>query len=309
MNPDSVIYVAGHRGLVGSALVRALRRQGYTRLLLEDRHNLDLVDQAAVNAFFERERPQFVFLVAGKVGGIHANDTFPADFIYQNLMIEANVIRAAWQAGVRKLLFTGSSCIYPKFAPQPIREEHLLSGPLEPTNESYAVAKIAGIKLAQAFRKQYGFDAICVMPNNLYGPGDNFDLKTSHVLPALMRKIHEAKLKGAPEAGVWGTGTPLREFLHVDDLADALLFVMLHYDGYEIINVGGGEELTIRDLCELIREVVGYTGRIAFDPNMPDGTPRKALDVSRLSSLGWRPKIQLRSGIEETYRWYCSTLP
>jgi GDP-L-fucose synthase len=308
MNPDSVIYVAGHRGLVGSAVVRALRRTGCARLLVEEHSRLDLADQAAVNAFFERERPQFVFLVAGKVGGIHANDSYPADFIYQNLMIEANVMQAAYRSGVRKLLFTGSSCIYPKFAPQPIREEQLLSGPLEPTNESYAVAKIAGIKLAQGLRKQYGFDAICAMPNNLYGPGDNFDLTTSHVLPALMRKIHEAKCQGAPEVEVWGSGTPLREFLHVDDLADALVFLMLQYDGYEIINVGGGEELSIRDLCGLICNVIGYKGNLAFDPKMPDGTPRKALDVSRLKSLGWQPKIPLRQGIEETYLWYCSTL-
>ncbi len=307
MNPDSLICVAGYRGLVGSAVVRALQRGGYRRLLLPERKDLDLTDQAAVDRFFDAERPQYVFLVAGKVGGIYANDTYAAEFIYENLMIEANAIRAAWKSGVRKLLFTGSSCIYPKFAPQPIKEEYLLSGPLEPTNEWYAVAKIAGIKLAQAFHKQYAFNAICAMPNNLYGPGDNFDLKTSHVLPALIRKFHEAKLSGAPEVIVWGTGAPLRELLHVDDLAAALVFLMSHYDDERIINIGSGEELTISSLCGLVREVVGYQGRIVFDKTMPDGTPRKVLDVSRLLALGWRPKVPLRQGIEETYRWYCTT--
>jgi len=308
MNPDSLVYVAGHGGLVGSAVVRALRHEGFRRLLLPGREDLDLADQPAVDRFFEAERPEFVFLVAGKVGGIHANETYPAEFIYENLMIEANVIRAAWRAGTKKLLFTGSSCIYPKFAPQPIKEEYLLSGPLEPTNEWYAVAKIAGIKLAQAFRRQYGFNAICAMPNNLYGPGDNFDLKTSHVLPALIRKFHEAKATGSSEVTVWGTGTPLRELLHVDDLAAALVFLMQRYDEDTIINVGSGDELSIRELCGVVREVVGFEGRIVFDASMPDGTPRKVLDVSRLTALGWRPRIPLRQGIEQTYRWYCSTL-
>jgi GDP-L-fucose synthase len=308
MQTDSLIYVAGHTGLVGSAVVRALRERGYTKLLLREKNALDLIDQSAVSAFFERERPEYVFLVAGRVGGIHANDSYPAEFIYENLMIEANVIQAAWRAGVKKLLFTGSSCIYPRLAPQPIREECLLSGPLEPTNEWYAVAKIAGVKLAQAYRRQHGFNAICAMPTNLYGPGDNFDLKTSHVIPALIRKFHEAKLAAAPEASVWGTGTPRREFLHVNDLADALLFLMLRYDEGGIINVGSDREITIRDLCEIVREAVGYKGRIVFDSGMPDGTPRKLLDASRIRSLGWQPKIALKDGIEQTYRWYCSTL-
>ncbi len=308
MNPDSLIYVAGHSGLVGSAMVRALRHDGYSNLLLPGRESLDLTDQAMVEHFFESEHPEYVFLVAGKVGGIFANNAYPAEFIYENLMIEANVVRASWRCGVKKLLFTGSSCIYPKFAPQPIGEDDLLSGPLEPTNEWYAVAKIAGIKLAQAFRKQYGFSAICAMPNNLYGPGDNFDLKTSHVLPALIRRFHEAKASGVAEVVVWGTGTPRRELMHVDDLAAALVFLMLRYDEARIINVGSGEEVTIRELCEIVREAVGYQGKVVFDASMPDGTPRKVLDVSRLLSLGWRPKIPLRRGIEETYRWYCSTL-
>jgi GDP-L-fucose synthase len=296
------IYVAGHTGLVGSALVRRLG--GAEGLLVRTIDELDLIDQRATNAFFEKERPEQVYLVAGRVGGIQANSTYPAEFIYQNLMMEANVIHAAWRYGVKKLLFTGSSCIYPKLAPQPLREEHLLTGPLEPTNEWYAIAKIAGIKLCQAYRRQYGFAAISAMPTNLYGPGDNFDLQTSHVLPALMRKFHEAKATGAPAVKVWGTGTPRREFLHVDDLADALVFLMERYDQEEIINVGTGEDLTIGELCEMVREVVGYGGKIEFDPSMPDGTPRKVMDVSRLRSLGWAPGISLRQGIESTYRWY-----
>ena len=308
MQIDSLIYVAGHTGLVGSAIVRALRDRGYKNLLLREQKDLDLIEQAAVAAFFERERPEYVFLVAARVGGIHANDSYPADFIYENLMIEANVIRAAWRAGVKKLLFTGSSCIYPRLAPQPIKEEYLLSGPLEPTNEWYSIAKIAGIKLAQAHRKQHGFKAICAMPANLYGPGDNFDLKTSHVIPALIRKFHEARQAAAPEAVVWGTGTPRREFLHVDDLADALLFLMHRYDESGIINVGTGEDVTIRELCEIVRDVVRYNGRIVFDSSMPDGTPRKLLDVSRIRSLGWQPKTPLKEGIEQSYRWYRSTL-
>jgi GDP-L-fucose synthase len=296
------VYVAGHTGLVGSALVRRLG--GAEGLLVRTIDELDLIDQRATNSFFEKERPEQVYLVAGRVGGIQANSTYPAEFIYQNLMMEANVIHAACRYGAKKLLFTGSSCIYPKLAPQPLREEHLLTGPLEPTNEWYAIAKIAGIKLCQAYRRQYGFAAISAMPTNLYGPGDNFDLQTSHVLPALMRKFHEAKAAGAPAVKVWGTGTPRREFLHVDDLADALVFLMERYDREEIINVGTGEDLTIRELCEMLSEVVGYEGKIEYDPSMPDGTPRKVMDVSRLRSLGWAPRISLRQGIESTYRWY-----
>lgn len=296
------IYVAGHTGLVGSAVVRRLG--GAENVIVRTSSELDLVDQAAVQAFFKQERPEQVYLVAARVGGIHANNTYPAEFIYQNLMIEANVIDAAWRCGVKKLLFTGSSCIYPKLAPQPLREEHLLTGPLEPTNEWYAVAKIAGIKLCQAYRRQYGFNAICAMPTNLYGPGDNFDLQTSHVLPALIRKFHEAKTAAAPRVTVWGTGTPRREFLHVDDLADALVFLMDNYDSEEIINVGTGEDLTISELCELVREATGYQGEIVYDPAMPDGTPRKLMDVSRIRSLGWTPKTPLREGIASTYRWF-----
>jgi GDP-L-fucose synthase len=296
------IFVAGHRGLVGSAVVRRLEGKG--ELLLRTRQELDLRDQKAVEAFFDKERPEYVYLVAAKVGGIQANRSRPAEFIYENLMIEANVIHAAWRSGVKKLLFTGSSCIYPRMAPQPIREEHLLTGPLEPTNEWYAVAKIAGIKLCQAYRRQYGFDAICAQPTNLYGPGDNFDLESSHVLPALIRKFHEAKVARAPEVTVWGTGTPRREFLHVDDLADALVFLMENYSGEEIVNVGTGEDLTIRELGEMVREAVGYEGALVFDESMPDGTPRKLLDVSRLRGMGWRPKIRLREGITNTYKWF-----
>lgn len=306
MKPESKIYVAGHTGLVGSAVVRRLRREGATNLLLRTMDELNLLDQAATDAFIESERPDYVFLVAAKVGGIHANDTYPAEFIYQNLMIEANVIHAAWRCGVKKLLFTGSSCIYPKLAPQPLREEYLLTSSLEPTNEWYAIAKIAGIKLVQAYRRQYGFSAISAMPTNLYGPGDNFNLKTSHVLPALIRKFHEAKISTAPRVTIWGTGTPRRELLHVDDLADALVFLMRHYDSGEIINVGSGEDLTIRELCEIVKEVVGYTGTMEFDTSMPDGTPRKILDVARIRSLGWSPKTTLRAGIESTYAWYLS---
>jgi GDP-L-fucose synthase len=298
------IYVAGHTGLVGSAVVRRLAGGSDVDLVVRTRDELDLLDQKAVNAFFEKERPEQAYLVAGRVGGIQANSTYPAEFIYENLMMEANVIHAARRCGVKKLLFTGSSCIYPKLAPQPIREEYLLTGTLEPTNEWYATAKIAGIKLAQAYRRQYGFAAICAMPTNLYGPGDNFDLKTSHVLPALIRKFHEAQVAKAPRVTIWGTGTPRREFLHVDDLADALVFLMQHYDAEEIINVGTGEDLTIQELCSIVREVVGYTGKMVFDPLMPDGTPRKVLDVSRLRSLGWQARIGLREGIEATYRWY-----
>jgi GDP-L-fucose synthase len=306
MNKNSRIYLAGHLGLVGSAIYRKLAAEGYSNLILRNLDELDLIDQAATNAFFKREQPEFVFLAAARVGGIQANSQYPAEFIYQNLMIQNNVIHAAHLNGVKKLLFLGSSCIYPKLAPQPLKEECLLSGVLEPTNESYAVAKIAGIKMSSAYRRQYGFNAISLMPTNLYGPGDNFDLNTSHVLPALIRKFHEAKGSGALKVTVWGTGSPKREFLHVDDLADAALFLMLHYDQEEIINIGTGEDLTIAELCEVIRSIVGYTGDIVFDQSMPDGTPRKILDISRLMALGWAPKIPLRNGIEQTYSWYRS---
>lgn len=303
MHKDERIYVAGHRGLVGSALVRKLRAEGYSHLILKTRDELDLTDQRAVEEFFAKERPDYVFLAAAKVGGILANSTYPADFIRINLQIQTNVIDAAYRYGVKKLLFLGSSCIYPKYAPQPMKEEYLLTGPLEPTNEPYAIAKIAGIKMCQAYRRQYGFNAISLMPTNLYGPGDNFDPMTSHVIPALIRKFHEAKEKGQPVT-VWGTGTPRREFLHVDDLADAALFLMKVYEDEAIINVGTGEDISIKELAELIAEVVGFKGEILYDTSKPDGTPRKLLDVSRLFSMGWRPKISLREGIAATYQWF-----
>ncbi len=304
MDKSSKIFVAGHRGLVGSAIVRRLKVDGYTNLVTRTRQELDLRDQAAVYRFFEEERPEYVFLAAARVGGILANSKYPADFIRDNLLIQTHVIDAAYQYGAKKLLFFASSCVYPKYAPQPMKEEYLLAGPLEPTNEPYAVAKIAGIKMVQAYRRQYGFHAISIMPTNLYGPGDNFDLETSHVIPALMLKFHEAKENREPHVVVWGTGTPRREFLHVDDLADAAVFLMETYDEEAIINVGVGEDLTIRELAEIIREVVGYTGEIVWDPSKPDGTPRKLLDVSRLQALGWKAKIPLREGLEQTYRWY-----
>ena len=304
MDKNTPIYLAGHQGLVGSAILRALQAQGYTNLVTRTHAELDLTDQAAVKRFFAQEHPAYVFLAAAKVGGILANDTSPADFIRDNLFIQTNVIEAAYRSGVKKLLFLGSSCIYPKHTPQPMKEEQLLTGPLEPTNEWYAVAKIAGIKLCQAYRRQYGFNAIALMPTNLYGPGDNFDLQTSHVLPALMRKFHEAKVSGAPRIVVWGTGKPRREFLHVDDLAAASLFLMRHYDAEEIVNVGVGEDISIAELAGLIREVVGYQGEIVYDSSKPDGTPRKLLDVSRLQALGWKARISLREGVTATYRWY-----
>jgi GDP-L-fucose synthase len=306
---DSLLYVAGHTGLVGSALCRRLARGGYRNVLTRPHRELDLSSQAAVEAFFEEHRPEYVFLAAARVGGIQANRTRPAEFIYENLAIEVNVIHAAWRHGVRKLLYLGSSCIYPKYAPQPIPESALLTGPLEPTNEPYAIAKIAGLKMCQAYRRQYGFPSICLMPTNLYGPGDNFDLETSHVLPALIRRFHEARERGAASVTLWGTGTARREFLHVDDLADAAVFLMERYEGDEPLNVGAGDDLTIRELAALVAEVVGYGGEIRFDPSMPDGTPRKLLDVSRLTALGWRPRIGLREGIEQTYRWYLEHWP
>ncbi len=304
MTKDSRIYVAGHRGLVGSAVVRRLRAEGYRRLLTRTHSQLDLTSQAAVERFFKRERPEYVFLCAAKVGGIHANASQPADFIRDNLLIQTLTLDAALRHGVRKLLFLGSACVYPKFAPQPIREDSLLTAALEPTNEWYAVAKIAGLKMAQAFRRQHGLNAISLMPTNVYGPGDNFDLESGHVVPALMRKFHEAAASNAPAVTVWGTGTPRREFLHVDDLADACLFLMLRYEGEEIINVGVGEDVSIRELAEMFREIVAYRGEIVYDRSKPDGTPRKLLDVTRIRAMGWRPKISLRDGLEQTYAWF-----
>lgn len=304
MNKESRIYIAGHRGMVGAAIVRQLQREGYAQLITRTHAELDLTNQSAVREFFEVARPEYVFLAAAKVGGILANSSYPADFIRDNLLIELNIIDAAYTVGTHKLLFLGSSCIYPKLAPQPMPEECLLTGPLEQTNEWYAVAKIAGIKLCQAYRRQYGFDAISLMPTNLYGPGDNFHLANSHVLPALIRKVHEAKTGGAKEVVVWGTGSPRREFLHVDDLADAALFLMREYAGEEIVNVGVGHDLSIAELARLVKEVVGFAGEIVYDAGMPDGTPRKLLDVSKLTKLGWQARISLRQGVEETYRWF-----
>jgi len=304
MEKDARIFVAGHAGLAGSAIVRKLTREGYGNILTVSRAALDLRRQAAVEAFFAREQPDYVFLAAAKVGGILPNDTHPADFIRDNLAIQSNVIDAAYRQGARKLLFLGSSCIYPKFAPQPIREEYLLTGELEPTNQWYAVAKIAGIKMAQAYHRQYGFRAISLMPTNLYGPGDNFNLTTAHVLPALLRKFHEAVQSGASEVEVWGTGEPRREFLHVDDLADAAVFLMRHYESEEIVNVGTGQDVSIDELARMIAEIAGFRGRTRFDPSKPDGTPRKLLDVTRLTTLGWKATIPLRAGLEQTYEWY-----
>lgn len=301
MNLDAPIYVAGHRGMVGSAIVRALEAAGHTKILKQTSAELDLRNQVAVNAFFEAEKPTYVVLAAAKVGGIHANNTYRAEFLYDNLMIEANVIHAAHVSGVEKLLFLGSSCIYPKLAPQPLKEEYLLTGPLEQTNEPYAIAKIAGIKLCETYRDQYGDNFISAMPTNLYGPGDNYDLANSHVLPALLRKIHTAKVEGHPSVPVWGTGSPMREFLHVDDLAAACLHLLNDYDGNEWLNIGTGEDLTIRALAEMICEIVGYTGELAWDTTKPDGTPRKLLDVSRINALGWKAQISLRDGIAQVY--------
>ena len=290
--------------MVGSAIVRRLQKDGFVNLLLRGREELDLLDQSAVRRFFETEKPDFVFLAAAKVGGILANNTYRAQFIYENLQIQNNIIHSAYLSGVKKLLFLGSSCIYPKHAPQPMKEEHLLTGPLEPTNEPYAIAKIAGIKMCQAYNDQYGTDFISVMPTNLYGPNDNFDLQTSHVLPALIRKFHEAKLKQAPVVQIWGTGNPKREFLHVDDLVDACLFLMRNYSGNDFVNIGVGQDISIKELALLIKQIVGYTGELTFDTSKPDGTPRKLLDVSRLNKLGWSAKIGLEQGITETYRWF-----
>lgn len=304
MTPGSRIFVAGHRGLVGSAIVRRLEALGYNNLLLANRSDLDLRDLMSVETFFRKERPEIVFLAAAKVGGIHANSSYPAEFLLENMQIQNNVIDVAYRSGTEKLTFLGSSCIYPKFAEQPIRESSLLTGSLEPTNEWYAIAKIAGIKMCQAYRRQYGFNAISLMPTNLYGPGDNFDLENSHVLPALIRKFHEAKLASSPEVVMWGSGVPRREFLHVDDMAAATVYLTETYDGEEIINVGVGEDISILELSEMVRDVVGYSGTIVSDTSKPDGTPRKLLDVSRLRSLGWKAEIKLREGISETYSWF-----
>jgi GDP-L-fucose synthase len=334
MRRDAKIYVAGHRGLVGSAITRKLQSEGYDNLILRTHQELDLVNQADVTRFFDAERPEYVFLAAAKVGGILANNTYPAEFIYENLMVQSNVIHASHRTGVEKLLFLGSSCIYPRECPQPMKEEYLLSGKLEPTNEPYAIAKIAGIEMCQSYNRQYGTRFISVMPTNLYGPGDNFDLETSHVLPALIRKFHEAKLKTLEVRGmrleakpkakgvasnlkrsgpqtsnasfvtVWGTGKPRREFLYVDDLADACLFIMRNYEGSEFLNIGEGKDISIRELAGLIEEIIGYEGEVQYDPSKPDGTPQKVLDVSRLGTLGWKSKISLREGIAKTYQWY-----
>jgi GDP-L-fucose synthase len=304
MKPTDKIYVAGDSGLVGSAVVRLLKTRGFGNLITRSRSEVDLRDERAVRDLFTDEKPELVILAAARVGGIKANIDAPVEFLIENLRIQNNVIRAAHEAGARKLLFLGSSCIYPKFAPQPIPESALLSGPLEPTNEAYAIAKIAGIKLCQAFAHEYGANFISVMPTNLYGPGDDFDLETSHVLAALLRKAHEAKMSGAGEIIVWGTGTPRREFLHVDDLAAAVLFLIEHYDSPEIINVGCGEDISIRELAELICDVVGFRGELKWDRSKPDGTPRKLLDISRIKNLGWEPTIALRDGIARFYEWF-----
>lgn len=305
---DSRIYVAGHTGLVGSAIHRHLEERGFSKILHATIEQLDLRDQSAVNYWFRANRPEFVYLVAGTVGGILANSTRPAEFIYDNMMIHTTVVHAAHLFGVKKLLYLGSSCIYPRQCPQPIREDYLLTGPLEATNEWYALAKIAGIKLCQAYRKQYGCNFISAMPTNLYGPRDNFDLSSSHVIPALIRKCHDTKVVGQTDVVVWGTGAPLREFLHVDDLADACLFLMDSYEGADHINVGTGEDLSIRALAELVRDVVHPAASLVFDPTKPDGTPRKLLDVSRLRALGWHHRIDLREGIESSYRWFVENL-
>ena len=307
MHSTSKIYIPGHRGMAGSAIHRNLEARGYHNIITRTHSELDLTNQQAVNNFFETQRPEYVFLAAAKVGGILANSTYPAEFIYDNLMIEANVIHAAYNYGVKKLLFLGSSCIYPRLAPQPLKEEYLLTGELEVTNEAYAVAKIAGIRMCKHYNQQYGTNFISVMPTNLYGPGDNYDLETSHVMAALIRKFHEAKMNNVPQVVVWGTGAPRREFLHVDDMADACVYLMENYDASDIgefVNIGVGEDLTIRELAELIKDIVGYEGDIVYDTTKPDGTPQKLLDVSRLHGLGWEAKISLRDGIKQAYEWY-----
>lgn len=304
MEKNSKIYIAGHRGLVGSAIVRNLKERGFTNLLVRTHKELDLKRQEDVEKFFEQEKPEYVFLAAAKVGGIHANSTYPAEFIYDNLMIESNIIHSSYKNKVKKLLFLGSSCIYPKFAEQPIKEEYLLTGELEETNEAYAIAKITGIELCKFYRRQYGCDFISAMPTNLYGINDNFDLETSHVLPALIRKIHEAKIANKEEVVIWGTGKPLREFMYVDDLADALVHLMLNYSEEIHVNMGTGKDISIGELAEVVKEVIGYKGEIVNDLSKPDGTPRKLLDVSKLEATGWKYKIELKEGIEKTYKWY-----
>jgi GDP-L-fucose synthase len=304
MDKNAKIYLAGHTGLVGSAILRSLQAQGYSRFLLHTIEEIDLTRQAAVDDLFKQEHPEYVILAAAKVGGIHANNTYPADFIYVNLQLETNIIHSAYQHGVKKLCFLGSSCIYPKYAQQPMKEEYLLEGKLEPTNESYAIAKIAGIKMCQAYNRQYGTNFISVMPTNLYGPHDNFDLQSSHVLPALIRKFMDARKASAPSVSVWGTGSPKREFLFVDDLADAVVFLMNHYDNGDIVNIGTGKDITIGDLAALIKEETEFKGSIEFDAAKPDGTPRKLLDVSRINEIGWTAKTPLREGIRKTIQWY-----
>ncbi len=304
MNTGNRVYVAGHRGLVGQALVRRLRREGFSDIIVASHAEVDLTDQVATDAFFTAKKPEYLLCAAAKVGGIMANKTYPVDFLHDNILIQTNLLRAAQRHGVRKTLLLGSSCIYPRLAPQPIREDSLLTGPLEPTNQWYAIAKIAGIMLGQAYREQYGMNVISAMPANLYGPGDNFDLETSHVLPAMIRKFHDAKVAGIDEVTLWGSGSPFREFLHVDDLASACVFLLRQYNDGEAINIGSGNELTIKELAVLVADVVGFSGRIVWDSSKPDGTPRKLLDVSKLSALGWRAGIGLREGVEATYRWF-----
>ena len=304
INKDAKIYVAGHRGLVGSAIVRNLQNKGYTNIIYRTHKELDLINQEAVRTFFQEEKPEYVFLAAAKVGGIHANNTYPADFIYDNLMIQNNVIKAAHDFEVKKLLFLGSTCIYPKMAPQPIKEEYLLTGALEETNEAYAIAKIAGLEMCKFFKRQYGDNFISCMPTNLYGPNDNFDLKNSHVLRALIRKFHEAKVNNSEVVEVWGTGTPLREFLYVDDMADACVFLMENYEGEQHVNIGTGEEVSIRELAETIKKVVGFEGELVFNTDMPDGTPRKLTTVDKLHGLGWKHKVSLNEGIKLAYNWF-----
>ncbi|MCZ4408650.1 GDP-L-fucose synthase [Cryomorphaceae bacterium 1068] len=308
MNKEAKVYVAGHRGMVGSAIFRALQESGYTNLIGKTSSELDLRDKTAVTFFFEEEKPEYVFLAAAKVGGISANDTYRAEFIHDNLAIELNVIDASYRAGVKKLLFLGSSCIYPKLAPQPLKEEYLLTGLLEPTNEPYAIAKIAGIKMCEAYRDQYGCNYISAMPTNLYGPNDNYDLKNSHVLPALLRKFHEAKESGSSAVEIWGSGTPKREFLHVDDMAEACIYLMENYDGKEFVNVGIGEEISIADLAHLIADIVGFDGRLEFDRSKPDGTPRKLMDVSKINQLGWTAQVSLEEGIRSVYQDFKASL-
>jgi len=304
MDYGAKIYIAGHTGMVGSAILRKLTQLGYTNLVYQPQQKLDLCDKKAVEIFFREERPEYVFIAAAKVGGIYANMSYPADFIYNNLMIQTNLIDASYRYQVKKLLFLGSSCIYPRFTPQPMKEEYLLTGLLEPTNEPYAIAKIAGIKMCQAYNRQYNTNFIAVMPTNLYGINDNFDLETAHVLPALIRKIHEAKVAGRPYVEIWGTGTPRREFLYVDDLADACIFLMNHYNESDIINIGTGKDISIKELADLLKTIIGFQGEFQWDNSKPDGTPRKLLDVSKINRLGWKAKVSLEEGIRKTYQWY-----